>query len=190
MTSAAIGDAMSASAVIRLAAAQFAAFCALLLIASAAHKMRSADEARRAAGELAGVSLRRAALLVLAAALAEMSAGCLLLIPATRAAGAALAAAIWALYGAALGLAFARGRTDLHCGCSFAVADRPIGVYQPSRALGLAALAGGVALAGRGASASVSIWMMQLLAAAAMLGLYLALDQAMALRPLRAGVVQ
>lgn len=148
MTNGVIVDAVSASAVIRLAAAQLAAFCALLLIASAAHKLLRGSRSRRAAGELAGVSPRRAALLVASAAIAEMSAGCLLSIAPLRVAGAALAAAIWALYGATLALAVARGRTDLDCGCSFTVAARPLGVYQVSRSLGLAGLACAVALAG------------------------------------------
>ncbi len=190
MHGAALSDAVSALAVLRIAAAQCAVFLALLLIASAAHKALQRARVRRAAQALAGVSPRYAASLATAAAIAEVLAGCLLLIPAGRLVGALLAVSIWGAYGAALARAWRSGKTDVDCGCSFGAASGPLGPYQWLRAFGLATLAALVAAAPRvHGGATLSMWTTQLFAATALLGLYAAVDQVMALRPLRSGEV-
>jgi hypothetical protein len=116
----------------------------------------------------------------------ELAAGILLWIPPTRAAGAALAVLIWGGYALLLLRAVVQGRRDVDCGCSFGAAHRSLGAFQVLRSASLAVLAVPVAMlcAMYGAAAITAA---QILAAVTLLALYVALDQAMALEPPRAG---
>jgi len=192
MNGAVIGESIAA-AVARTAAAQLAAFLALLLIVSAAHKVSQRARTRRAAQQLGGLPAGAAAFLAFGAAIAEAIAGSLLLLPTTRAAGAWLAALIWGAYCVALLRTLRAGRTDVDCGCSFGTAHRPLGAFQWMRSLALSMLACGVGCAAMLAAPSASAGAAfgaratALFAGLGLLGVYAALDQLAGLRPLRAG---
>jgi hypothetical protein len=172
--------------VCRELATQLAAFAALLLAASGIHKCIARQRTRAAAHEFAGVPTRWAALAAAVLAGAEVLASLLLWIPRFRASGAAVAGIIWGGYGLLMLRAVARGRRDVDCGCTFGAAHRPLGTFQLVRNAVLAASA--ALVAGVCATDGVrSIGAEQFLAAAALLALYGALDQAMALQAPRAG---
>jgi Methylamine utilisation protein MauE len=167
-------------------AAQLAAFQAVLLLASAAHKLLRRARTRTVMRVFAGVPAALAPLAVAAAAAAEIGAAVLLWVPALRAEGGLLAALIWGAYLALILRAMALGRRDVDCGCTFGAARRPLGSYAVARNTGLTAMALLVAL-DFAPSAQQPIGGPQILAAFALLALYVALDQAMALAPPRAG---
>lgn len=174
---------------------QLASFVALLLIASALHKWLGRRRAERAVHELTGVPLRYAGLALNAACFAEILAGALLCVPTARTAGAVLATLIWSSYFAFMLRAHRTGSRDLDCGCSFGSLQHPLGAFQLFRTLVLAGLAFSIALMagstpGAGADgASPAAIATQILSGTALLALYAALDQVMALRPLRTGAV-
>jgi uncharacterized membrane protein YphA (DoxX/SURF4 family) len=165
---------------------QLAAFQAALLIASGLHKLISFDRIQSAVRKFAGVPSAFAPAAVVGAAAAELLAGILLLTPSLRAVGAALAMLIWGGYLLLILRAVAQGRRAVDCGCSFGAAQRPLGAYHVVRN---AALTGAALLVAAGAAqgAAVSVSGPQILAALALLALYGALDQVMALTPPRAG---
>jgi hypothetical protein len=167
---------------------QLAAFQAVLLLASALHKMAWPDRARTVVHEFVGVPSRLALAAIALIAAAEALAGYLLWTQAYRAAGGALAALIWSAYLALILRSIAQGRRDVDCGCSFGAAQRPLGTYQVVRNVLLAGVASLVA-AVSAASAGGPVLGSQILAAIALLVLYGALDQAMALTPPRTGEV-
>jgi len=172
--------------VCRSLATQLAAFQALLLAAAGAHKWIGRHRLRVAAHEFAGVPRGLAPYAVASLAGAEWLASLLLWVPVSRAAGAALAFLLWGGYFLLMLRAIAADRRDVDCGCSFGGAHHSLGAYQAIRNAALAALAalvGGVCM--RYGADPVSG--MEILAAAALLALYGALDQAMALQPPRAG---
>jgi hypothetical protein len=80
--------------------------------------------------------------------------------------------------------AIAEGRRDVDCGCSFGRTRHPLGVFEGARNVVLVAMALLVAASAGGAPPLAAS---QLLAACAFLALYGALDQVMALQPLRRG---
>ena len=169
-------------------AGQAAAFEALLLLASAVHKLLKWTPLLGVVRQFGRVPASMAPFALGAVAAAEVGAATLLLVPAWRTLGALLAAAIWSMYLLLIVRAIAAGRRDTDCGCSFGAVQRPLGGFQVTRNGVLLALAVAVAMAGgraSGAGAPVS----QLLAACALLALYGALDQVMGLRPLRTGVL-
>jgi hypothetical protein len=170
--------------VMRLLSAQLAAFLALLLAAAAVHKWMRSAHLRTAVQELAGVPRAAAAWAVMAAALGEALAAAMLFVPAYRAAGAVLAALMWGGYLALILRAIAAGRRDVDCGCSFGRTRHPLGVFEAARNVVLVAMALLVAASAGGAPPLAAS---QLLAACAFLALYGALDQVMALQPLRRG---
>lgn len=173
--------------VARLLICQIGAFLALLLAASAVHKgMRWADT-KRVVQEFAGVPRWAAPAAAAAAALAESLAALLLFAPAYRRTGALLAALIWSAYLALMLRAIVRGRRDVDCGCSFGPTRHPLGAFDVSRNAVLAAFALLVAVSAASGAQAVSA--SQALAACALLALYAALDQVMALQPLRRGGV-
>jgi hypothetical protein len=181
------GAPVSAIAIAQILVRQLAGFLALLLLVSALHKMTHGPRARIAARALADLPQGAAAAAVAAAALCELLAALLLLMPAGRGAGALVAACIWAAYLLLMLRALALGREDVDCGCSFSSTHRPLGLFQPARTAVLALIAAAVALAprlGGGAAAGAGgDWIGSLgLPALAMLALYGALDQVMALR--------
>jgi hypothetical protein len=107
-------------------AAQLAVFQALLLAASAVHKASTWSRSLGVMRQFGGVpsSLARAALGTVIAS--EFVAALLLLVPAHRAAGAILAAALWTVYLALMLRAILQNRRDLDCGCSFGLPAGPI----------------------------------------------------------------
>ncbi len=173
--------------VVRILSAQLAAFLALLLLASAVHKATRWRYTQRVLRDFAGVPAAVTSVAALAAALIEALAGALLFAPAYRAAGAVLAALLWAAYLALIVRAILQGRRDVDCGCGFGRAHRPLGTFQVARNALLVFLASLVAVpVARG---SVPVAGSQVWAACALLALYGAFDQVMALQPMRRGEV-
>jgi uncharacterized membrane protein YphA (DoxX/SURF4 family) len=171
--------AATTTGVLRLLADQAAAFLGLLLIASAIHKIARPARTREVMEEFAGIPQRFASLALIGVPLAELLAGVGIGLAAARPAAALLAALIWSGYLLLILRAIFQGRRYLDCGCSFGVTRRPLGHYQALRGAVLIALAILVAAlspypSGTAFAAS------ELLAAAAFLGLYAALDQAVA----------
>jgi hypothetical protein len=171
--------------VVQLLVVQFAAFLAVLLPASALHKLIGRRRAQAVVREFAGVPPRLAPFAIVVVAGTELFAS-LLLLTSYCAVGGVLAVLISGGYLLLIVRAIARGRRDVDCGCSFGAAHRPLGAYQVARNAAVTGLAVLVA-AGSAASATVPVGASQILAAFALFALYLALDQVMALQPLRSG---
>jgi hypothetical protein len=175
--------AASVAEVLGSLSAQIAAFLALLLAASAAHKVLGFTRARSAAHEFAGVPRTAAAAAAAAVIFAETLGATLVIVPSWREAGAWLAAA---LFGAYLGL-IARAiveRREVDCGCSFSNAPHPLGAFEATRNGVLVVLAMLAALS----SAADGAWPVsasQAVAACALFALYAALDQVMGQGPVR-----
>jgi hypothetical protein len=179
------GD-LSLSAALESLGAQGAAFLAVLLAASAVHKAADWGRSLRVVRGFGGIPGPLAGPALGASVVCELLAGVLLLVPASRAQGAVLAAVVWTGYLALLLRAFLQKRRDVDCGCSFGAAHRPLGAFQITRNVVLVGASAGVAAVS--ASGSVpALAASQLLGAGALLALYGALDQVMALQPLRAG---
>lgn len=113
-------------------------FCALLLIASAAHKALAQARLAPVAARLAGTGVGLGPVLLVLAGAGEVAAAAFLLIAPLRPIGAALAAAIWTTY--ALLLWRKRGAT-LDCGCDLAARAKPVTNALTARPAALAALA-------------------------------------------------
>jgi uncharacterized membrane protein YphA (DoxX/SURF4 family) len=180
-----IGGAASAG-VAQLLAAQLAAFLAVLLIASTAHKWLRFEHARGVVREFGRVPAGAAAWVVIAAGVAELSAAGMLLAPAHRRTGATLAASILCVYLALIARAIAQGRRDVDCGCSLGGGAHSLGAFELARNASLVVSACIVAVSAQAAAAPQPS---QLLAACSLLTLYVALDQVMGLRAMRRGVV-
>jgi uncharacterized membrane protein YphA (DoxX/SURF4 family) len=172
----------------RALATQFAAFEALLLIVSAVHKIVERVHLRNVIQRFAGVPLPLTSAALAGAVICESVAGVLLLVPSYRAAGAVLAACVWALYLALILRSLIQGRRNVDCGCSFGP-EHPLGFFQVARNGILLGMTVFVAWATSSASTSAVDFVQgsQIVAACASLALYGALDQVMALRPLRSG---
>ena len=166
--------------------AQVAAFLAVLLIASAVHKAFSWRRTRTVVEDFAGVPRQAASAAAFAACAIEALAGALLMLPDHRRAGAALAAAILSVYLALIARAVALNRGVVDCGCSFGAGSRNLGKYEIVRNAVLLTTA---LLLLAYADAIASMAPSQLLAACALLALYGAADQLMALQPMRQGTV-
>jgi len=177
--------------VLHALAAQCGAFESLLLLASALHKGLTWRHLNTVVGRFAGLGQSLAPVALAASATLEVAAGGLLWVPGLRTLGAVLAAVVWAVYLALIARAIAAGRRDADCGCSFGVKSRPLGAYQITRNSVLLGLAAFVALdawsTGGPAGGAAGVQASELLAAGALLALYGALDQVMALQPLRGG---
>ena len=180
-----MGDPSLGSAV-QSFAAQMATFQAMLLAASAVHKAARWTHSRNLMRQFAGVPGVLAGTSLGVATAVELAAGAQLLVPASRATGAVLAALIWTLYVALIVRAIVQGRRDVDCGCSFGPTSRPLGSYQIARNLVLAALALFIAWVSAFGGA-VPAQGTFVLGGLALLALYGALDQVMALQPLRSG---
>jgi len=167
-------------------AAQMAAFQALLLAASALHKAVRWTHSLTVMRQFAGVPGVLAGSSLGAAMAFELAAGALLMVPAYRTTGAVLAALIWTLYAALIVRAVVQGRRDVDCGCSFGPTSRPLGSFQIARNLVLAAVAAFIAWVSA-LNGTVPTQGTFLLGGLALLALYGALDQVMALQPLRSG---
>jgi uncharacterized membrane protein YphA (DoxX/SURF4 family) len=166
--------------------AQLAAFLALLLVASAAHKALAWRRTRKVVENFAGVPRPAASAAAGAACVIEGVAGLLLILPDYRRAGAALASVILGLYLALIARAVAQRRGAVDCGCSFGASSRRLGAFEIARnAVLLACALTLLAFADEVAPLVPS----QLLAACALLALYGAIDQLTALQPMRRGTV-
>jgi FtsH-binding integral membrane protein len=167
-------------------AAQMATFQAMLLAASAVHKAVRWTHSLTVMRQFAGVPGALAGTSLGVATAVELAAGALLMVPAFRTTGAVLAALIWTLYVALIVRAIVQGRRDVDCGCSFGPTSRPLGTFQIARNLVLAALALFIAWVSAfgGAIPAQGTFV---LGGLALLALYGALDQVMALQPLRSG---
>ncbi|HWS64052.1 MAG TPA: MauE/DoxX family redox-associated membrane protein [Steroidobacteraceae bacterium] len=186
-----MGDTSLGSAV-QSFAAQMAMFQAMLLAATAVHKAVRWTHSRNVMRQFAGVPGILAGSSLGVAIAVELAAGALLLVPACRTTGAVLAALIWTLYVALIVRAVVQGRRDVDCGCSFGPTSRPLGSFQITRNLALAALAVFIASVSVSVSVSASGGSVPaqgpfVLGGLALLALYGALDQVMALQPLRSG---
>jgi hypothetical protein len=172
----------------RVLAAQLAAFQALLLLASSFHKIRRWSYSRTVLRHFAGVPPVLTAPLLGLTVAGESLGAILLVMPASRTAGAMVASLIWTVYLALIVRALAQGRREVDCGCSFGSVRHSLGSFEVARnavLLGFATLIACVSAQ----SGEVSIQGSQVLAACALLAVYGALDQVMALRPLRGGEV-
>ena len=165
---------------------QLAAFVSVLLFMSALHKAVARARSIAAVRELARVPQWLAPWTLGLATALELSAAVALFSPLYRAAGALLAACLCLTYAGLMMNAITQGRRDIDCGCSFGAARHPLGRYQVTRNALLAAGCVAVA-AGSAAHGAPPFAAMQVLAAVALLALYAALDQVMALTAPRAG---
>ena len=145
-----------APAVAELLATQLAAFLALLLATTAAHKGWRFAHARSVAHEFAGVPRAAAPAAVLFASLLEAGAAVLLIVPSGRASGAWISTLVLSGYLALIVRAIAKGRRDVDCGCSFAPSRHPLGAFHIVRnaALALASLAVAITTRSGGAGAA------------------------------------
>lgn len=166
--------------------AQIGAFLAVLLIASAIHKAFSWRRTRSVVENFGGVPRRAASAAALAACAVEALAGALLILPDHRRIGAALASAILGVYLALIVRAVALNRGVVDCGCSFGGGSRNLGKFEIARN---AVLLTAALLVLTCTDASATMAPSQLLAACALLALYGAIDQLMALQPMRQGGV-
>jgi hypothetical protein len=171
--------------------AQIAAFLAVLLTASAVHKVFGWRRTRTVVQDFGGVPRRAASAAALAVCAIEALAGALLILPDHRRAGAALATAILGVYLALIVRAVAVNRGAVDCGCSFGGGSgngvsKTLGKFEIVRN---AVLLTAALLLLVGADGIASLAPSQLLAACALLALYGAVDQLMALQPMRRGTV-
>lgn len=181
------GSAASMQGIDQVLAAQLAAFLAFLLAASAAHKWWRWDHTLAVVRDFVGVPGAAAPAAEVTVGVVEWSAAVLLFIPTYRVLGALLAATVLTLYLALIARSLSAGRRDVDCGCSFGPVRHSLGAFEVGRNAVLAAMA--LFVAGSAARGGPVISPSQVLAAAAMLALYAALDQVMGLRPMRQGAV-
>jgi hypothetical protein len=165
---------------------QCAVFLALLMGASAIHKIGRWGRTLDAARDFAGVPAAAAIHAVVAACVLEVLSAALLMAPSYRQAGARLAAGLLALYLGLILRAIVLGRRDVDCGCSFGAPRRTLGFFEVGRNVLLLVLAALVAAAGNAAAPAT---LSEVLAGVAFLTLYGALDQVMGLAPMRNGTV-
>ncbi len=115
-------------------------FLAALLGASAVHKVLDRKRLGAVVARLTVTPLPVGVVLLALAATVEALAAIALLIPALRLAGAAIAVALWCVYG--LALVRQRGAV-LDCGCDLVARERPVdgfAILRPFVLAGLAAL--------------------------------------------------
>jgi hypothetical protein len=118
-----------------------APFLAIILAVAAAHKLAERTRLTLATAGLLRLSPALAMPATMAAAAVEFAAAVALLFPASRPAGALLAALLWAGYGAALLAARRRGDGGIDCGCDFGTRRTGIGRFTIARAFALASAA-------------------------------------------------
>jgi hypothetical protein len=113
----------------------------LLFAATGLHKLRNFQEFTLAvaAYQLFWPALARPAAVIIV--VAELAVVAMLALPAGRPLGALLAVGLLLSYAAAMGINVRRGRTDLHCGCSWGPAHQVIRPALVTRNLLLAAAA-------------------------------------------------
>ena len=118
-----------------------ALFLAIILAIAGAHKIAERTRLTRATAGLLRLPDAIATPVTMAAAAVEVAAALALLFPASRPAGALLAALLWAGYGTALLTARRRGDGGIDCGCDFGTRKSGIGRFTIARAFALAAAA-------------------------------------------------
>lgn len=118
-----------------------ALFLAAVLAAASVHKLVDRARLTQATAGLLRLAPTVAMPVAMGAAAAEFAAALALLFPASRPAGALLAALLWAGYGAALFAARRRGDGGIDCGCDFGAHRRGIGSFAIGRAFALGAAA-------------------------------------------------
>lgn len=126
---------------------------AIILAVAAAHKIAERARLTRATAGLLRLDPALAMPATMAAAAVEFAAALALLIPASRPAGALLAALLWAGYGAALLAARRRGDGGMDCGCDFGARRSGIGRFTIARVFALAAAALALCLSPAGGGA-------------------------------------
>lgn len=114
---------------------------ALLFVIAVSHKLRDWSEFRQVVRNYellpeALVSLAAGSLIAL-----ELGAAVLILMTATRPAGAAMSSGLFAVYAAAMAINLRRGRVNLDCGCLGAGRRQPIRWWMVARNLALAVVA-------------------------------------------------
>jgi hypothetical protein len=115
-----------------------ALFLAIVLAVAAGHKLTERARLARATAGLLRLPPAIAAPATMAAAAIEFAAALALLFPASRPAGALLAALLWTGYGAVLLAARRRGDGAIDCGCDFGARRHGIGRFAIARAFALA----------------------------------------------------
>jgi uncharacterized membrane protein YphA (DoxX/SURF4 family) len=154
---------------------------AWLLMAAGLSKLRRAAAFREALADYRLLPTRLAAPAACGLAGLELGTGLALLAPPLAGGAAALAAGLFALYGAAMALNLARGRRHIDCGCG--PAPRPLGAGLVARNALLVLTAGLAALPG-GARTLVWVDVLTVIAGALVAGLlYSALDGVLAHAP-------
>jgi hypothetical protein len=113
---------------------------ALLFAAAVLHKLADWPRFRAALADYRIAPESLAPGLAVAVVALEIAAAALLPLPATRPAGALLAAALLGSYAVAIGVNLRRGRTSIDCGCFGPAARNPIGPWMVIRNLLLAVL--------------------------------------------------
>lgn len=156
---------------------------AILLGASAAHKLMDRPRMAAAVSTLTGLAPTLAPFGLAVAFALESAAAILLLLPDSAALGAVLGAGIWATYLGFILSAILRGRRDVDCGCSFAPRHAPLGRFEILRNLTLISLAAFVIVAPPMGAALITA--SGVLAAFAFALLYAATEQISALRNFR-----
>ena len=119
---------------------------ALLLTLAATQKLRRWRELAAIVENYRIVPATLAPVAATFVTLCELSGSLLLLLPATRSAGATAAALLFTAYAAAIALNLIRGRTHIDCGCVGASKRRSIGAWMVWRNGTLAAAAALTAL--------------------------------------------
>lgn len=99
---------------------------ALLLLASARHKLRDFGRFAAIVGDYRLLPAATAPWAAAAVVSGELVIGVALLVPATAAAGAAGAAGLLAIYSGAIAVNLSRGRAAIDCGCSRPGSERPL----------------------------------------------------------------
>lgn len=153
--------------------AELSLFLALVLAMAAGHKLLDRERLAASAAALTGAPVALGVPISLAAAAYEAAVALALLFPATRPAGAMLAAVLWSVYGIAL---MRRLGSTLDCGCNFAARAKPVDSFAVLRAFALAALATIVLL-----TPAMPLTLLSPFAALGFLALYLALGEIMSI---------
>lgn len=153
--------------------AELSLFLALVLAMAAGHKLLDRERLAASAAALTGAPVALGVPISLAAAAYEAAVALALLFPATRPAGAMLAAVLWSAYGIAL---MRRLGSTLDCGCNFAARAKPVDSFAVLRAFALAALAT-IALL----TPAMPLTLLSPFAALGFLALYLALGEIMSI---------
>lgn len=160
-------------------ASTFALLIAIVLAASACHKLVARDRLAASAARLTGVPSALGAPLSFAAASVEVLAGIAILLPGGQTLGASLAFTLWAIY--AILLYRRRAQPDFDCGCDFGSPK----VHHRQRTYVRASMLALLALIPIASQRTVQIELRTLLPALGFFGLYLTFTQLAALPPLK-----